>query len=105
MHPGWQPHGAHPLRTWQQALNQLEGQMPRETFDRLLRGSYLLATNGSTWTIAVPNPLAVDWLVHRLDGTLRRTVSYYARRPVALRYVAAARQPAPPRKGQRQRQR
>jgi len=85
----------HPADTWQQALSHLQGQMTGAAFDESLRGSRLLDAAGDVWTIAVLSPYAPDWIAHRLDPVIRRTVARLAGRDVTLRYVVAADPPAP----------
>lgn len=60
---------------WGEILTQLRSQMTRATFDTWLKGTRLAAREGDCFTIAVPSGFARDWLEHRLQGVIRRTIA------------------------------
>lgn len=59
---------------WAQVLNQLQLQMPRQTFDTWLNGSQLVARDGLCFIVSVSSDFAKDWLQNRLLATIRRAV-------------------------------
>jgi len=61
-------------RFWTQVLTQLETQMTTATFEAWVKETRLIGREGSSFTVAVANPLAKDWLEHRLMTVIRRTV-------------------------------
>jgi chromosomal replication initiator protein len=77
-------------QVWQAALGELELQMTRATFDAWLRGTWLAAYGGETFTVAVASTYAVDWLAHRLNGTVVRTLRRVAgQEQVSVHFVVA----------------
>ncbi|MBZ0293428.1 MAG: chromosomal replication initiator protein DnaA [Anaerolineae bacterium] len=68
-----------PLTLWNTALNQLEVQLDRASFETWLRGAVCLGIEESDeeplFTIGVRNSYAVDMLQHRLYRTVRRILS------------------------------
>jgi hypothetical protein len=77
-------------QVWQAALGELELQMTRATFDAWLRGTWLAAYDGETFTVAVASTYAVDWLAHRLNDTVLRTLRRLAgQERASVRFVVA----------------
>ncbi len=82
-----------PDELWQQALEQLELQLTRNTFDTWLRSTEGIAIDDHTLTVSVPNAYARDWLSQRLLPTIQETLrrltgrdldcSFMVRQPVA----------------------
>jgi len=72
-----------PLALWQEALNRLQYLMAAEIFDHLLRGSRLVEATGDSWRIAV-RPNAVEWLAHRANPLVKRTLCDLAGRELHL---------------------
>ena len=84
-----------PADAWDQALSQLQTMMPRDVFERLLRGSFLVEADGDRWTIGV-RPHAVDWLANRHNRLIERIVGMLMGRAITLRYAAAEDPPPVP---------
>jgi hypothetical protein len=59
---------------WRQILSQLQLQMPRATFQTLLKDTRLVTREGSKFVVAVSSGFAKDWLENRLLTTIQRTV-------------------------------
>jgi len=85
--------GREDLALWQTALNELELQMTRATFDTWVRPTELLAwesqaeNNGSARTrvvLGTPNEYVKDWLENRLYTPIQRTLSGIAGHPVEV---------------------
>lgn len=66
---------------WTAALGQLQLQMTQATFDTWVKDSVLLSVDGDTYTIAVQNAFAKDWLENRLCPTIQRTLVGIVSRP------------------------
>jgi chromosomal replication initiator protein len=76
-----------PAEIWQTAYGELELQLPPETFNTWLRGARLVAHEGGTFIIGVPNIYAREWLEQRLKKAVIRTLERLARRGVEVRFV------------------
>lgn len=80
-------------RLWQQALDELELQMTRATFDTWLRPACLVdwmpAENGTPTqvTISVPNEYIRDWLQNRMYTPIQRTLSAIAEETVDVQFI------------------
>ena len=74
---------------WETAYGQLQLQMPRETFDTWLRSARLITVDQetNTYVLGVANPYAKEWLEHRLDKVISRTLSQIAGTPSKVKYV------------------
>lgn len=81
---------AEACRIWARALDELQLQMTRATFDTWLRGSRVAEAGDGRLTIAVRHAFAVDWLQHRLLSTIRRTVARHAGAEMEIAFVADA---------------
>jgi len=76
---------------WEAALDELQRQMTRATFDTWLRNSYIVAVAGDHLVVAADSPYAVAWLENRLDPLIGRAPAHLLGRPVTVeyRYVTA----------------
>ena len=83
-----------PALLWQQALSLLRGQMDADTFSYLLQSSHLIEGSDNTWRIGA-RPRAVEWLVHRANPVVERTVRTLTGRPITMEYVAVEAPPSP----------
>lgn len=72
--------------------------MTRASFHAHLADSRLVAAKGDEWTIGLSTERAVDWVSHRLAGTLETLTRSIEGRPICLRFVVAPVAPvsAPP---------
>lgn len=80
----------HPARVWQAACDELQLQLPRQTFDTWLRNARLVAHEDGTFIIGVQNIYAREWLEQRLKRVVLRTLSRITQRTVEVRFVLAA---------------
>jgi len=76
-----------PQDLWQQALNDLRGQMVGSTFDAWLRGTQATGIEDGTLIVNVKNEHAADWLENRLNGVVARTMSRLDDTIACIRYV------------------
>ena len=77
-------------RIWSAALGELQLQMTQATFETWLRDSRLVKHEDGTFVIGVKNGYAKDWLEHRLQATIKRTLARLADRTVDVRFVVGA---------------
>jgi hypothetical protein len=75
---------------WDAALAELQLQMPRGTFNNLLKGTYVARIGEDHLTIACSNSYAKDWLENRLNPKICQTLSGILGRPVTVEYEIAA---------------
>ena len=75
-------------QTWQAALDELKLQMTTATYDTWLHGT-TGHRKGNTITVTVKNAFAQDWLEHRLQATIKRTLARLTGQTVELRFVVA----------------
>lgn len=73
--PGEKAAGDELALFWEQVLNHLRSQMTRDTFDTWLKGTRLVARDGSHFTVAVKSIFAKDWLENRLFVIIQRTLA------------------------------
>jgi hypothetical protein len=73
------------------ALDQLQLQMTRATFDSWLKDTWLLSTENGTWHVAVKNEFAKDWLENRLFTVINRVVASLAGRLIDLYFMVEER--------------
>lgn len=75
---------------WGAALDELQLQMPRSTFDTWLKNTYIARIEEDRFTIACANPYAKDWLKERLDPKISKTLAGILGRPVTVEYEIAS---------------
>jgi len=75
---------------WPQALEQLQRQMTRATFEQWLQHTRLLDHADGVYRIAVQSEQAQEWLQHRLRETVERTLANLVGEPVSVEFVVAA---------------
>jgi chromosomal replication initiator protein len=78
-----------PDQVWQATLGQLQLEIPKGTFDTWMRGTTLLGQEDGAYIVGVNNAYAKDWLEHRLQGAVKRTLSGVAGRAVDVRFVVS----------------
>ena len=75
---------------WQSVLGQLQMEMPKASFDRWVRDTWVLGFEAGTLTIGVRNADARDWVENRLSSTISRLlVGIMNRGDIVLRFVVA----------------
>lgn len=78
-----------PQEAWQATLGELQLQMNRATFNTWLKDARLTDVEEQTFTIAVRNDYARDWLENRLHATIQRTMASILGYRPELRFVAS----------------
>jgi hypothetical protein len=61
-------------KTWSGALNELQLQMTKATFDTYVKDTRIVSHEDGTIVVGAPNALARDWLENRLLTTIERTL-------------------------------
>ncbi len=77
-------------QVWEQALQELEMQMTRATFDRWLRGSRVVGERDGGIVVGVRDGYAVEWLQARLSAPVHRTLAAMLGRPVTVYFEEVA---------------
>jgi chromosomal replication initiator protein len=72
---------------WKATLGELELQMTKATFNTWLRDASLVSAEDGTYVVGVRNDYAKDWLESRLSGTITRTLSTIAGKPVVVDFI------------------
>ncbi|MFQ5872781.1 MAG: DnaA N-terminal domain-containing protein [Dehalococcoidia bacterium] len=75
---------------WDAALDELQLQMPRSTFDTWLKNTYIARIEEDRFTLACANPYAKDWLEERLDPKISKTLAGILGHPVTVEYEIAS---------------
>ena len=81
--------GMTPRDLWETALDELQLQMPRATFDAWLKNTSIARVENNHLVVAVRNSQAVDWLEHRLNPKVCQTLAGILGRPVMVEYEVA----------------
>jgi chromosomal replication initiator protein len=76
-----------PHQAWQATLGQLQMEMPKASFDTLVRDTQILQYGEGTFTIGVQNAYARDWLESRLSSTVTRLLTGLMGSPQSVRFV------------------
>lgn len=76
-------------RLWRAALELLQAELPRATFDTWLRDAEPLSYDGQTFLIGVANAYGRDWLEERLGEISRRVLSQVAGHAIEVRFAVA----------------
>ena len=82
-----------PVQIWDTALNELKGQMTKATFDTWVKSTFVadaLVGDVTALVIGTRNPYAVEWLEHRLQATIQRTVVGIVGKNISVKYVHVA---------------
>mgnify|MGYP000908191853 CR=1 FL=1 len=72
---------------WKATMGELELQMTRATFNTQLKGAQFVQAKDDVLIIGVRNELVIDWLENRLRGTIERTLTAVAGRPLTCEFV------------------
>ncbi|RMF02132.1 MAG: hypothetical protein D6768_09000 [Chloroflexi bacterium] len=75
------------VRLWQAALNELQLQMARQTFNAWLRQTEVYQYSNYHFVINAKTKFAQDWLEKRLAGTIQRTLEKVAGAPVTVEFT------------------
>lgn len=77
------------VRVWETILGQLQGEMPRASFDTWVRQTKPVAWDdaGKTLTVAAWNNYARDWLENRLTSTIQRLLAGMMNCAIELQFV------------------
>jgi hypothetical protein len=74
-------------QAWQAALNQLQLEMPKSTFETWVRDVELFGYEDGVFTLSTPNDYACQWLEGRLSSTCRRLLTGLMNRSVDVQFV------------------
>ena len=74
-------------RLWQAALDQLQQQMARQTFDTWLKPTEVLDYRDDIFIIDAKSAFAKDWLENRLVRSIERMLSLVVGKPTSVRFV------------------
>lgn len=88
-----------PPKAWQATLGELELQVTSDTFEMYLHPTRFVAYEDGTFLIAVPNGFVKEWLEHRYNRVVKRTLQHIMNRAVEVKYMvesAAPRETADP---------
>jgi len=78
----------HPGRlAWMQALDALQMEIPRASFDTWVHGTQAVYYDGSAMSVCARNSYARDWLESRLTNTIERLLLEILHQPVSISFV------------------
>ncbi len=80
----------HPNGLWQAALEELQLQMTRETFNTWIKPTDAVSFEDDTLIVGVENGYVKEWLSNRLLGTVQRTVASIVGRTVGVKFEVRA---------------
>ena len=76
-----------PAQAWQSALEQLQAEMTKGSFNTWVRDAVAVHYEEGVFTIAAHNSYARDWLENRLSSTAKRMLMGIMNRNVDIRFV------------------
>jgi hypothetical protein len=76
-------------QAWESVLDQLQQDMPRQSFETWVCDSKAVRFDGNTLTVAVHNAYAQDWLGSRIRSTVERLLVGILARSVSVVFVVA----------------
>jgi hypothetical protein len=76
-------------RYWEMALDQLEREIPRASFDSYVRDTWVSRYDGNVLEIAAPSAFARDWLESRVQSTAGRLLVGIMNASVNVVFVVA----------------
>jgi len=76
---------------WEAAKGELQLQMTKATYDTWISNTFPIAYEDGTFIIGVHNTYAKEWLEHRLQTIIRRTLIGLTNRTAEVRFVVRAR--------------
>ena len=71
-------------RIWLLALEDLQSQLPRPTYETWLKPTQGVAQDELTFTVLVPTPFDVEWLERRMYQALQKSLEQVIGRPLEL---------------------
>ena len=71
---------------WHATLAELKLSMTKATFDTWVRPTAALGWDGDGLVVRAPSVYAIEWLEHRVQTAIQRTLAGIAGRPVQVRY-------------------
>jgi chromosomal replication initiator protein len=74
-------------QVWQVALDQLQLQMTRATYDTWVKDTHVVSQEGTSLIVGAKSAFAKDWLENRLMPTISRTVTNIMGHPVEIQFV------------------
>lgn len=78
-----------PAQSWRYALEQLQTEMPKSSFDTWLSDARLVSYDDGRFVVGVRNDYARDWLESRLTSTAARLLTGIMNRAVEVQFVIA----------------
>ena len=81
-----------PSQAWQSALDQLEMELPKASFDTWVRDARVASFDAGIFTIGVRNAYTCDWLESRLTSTVRRLLMGIMNQSVEVRFIVEDRE-------------
>jgi hypothetical protein len=82
-------------QAWQSALEQLQMEMPRASFDTWVRDTHVVKFDDGRLTIGVRNAYARDWLESRLASKVTRLLVGIMDQNISVQFVVTAEEPEP----------
>jgi len=74
-------------QAWQVALDQLQREMSKASYDTWVRSTELVSCEGDVFTVGVQNAFARDWLDTRLTGAVEEKLTGMLQRPQTVQFV------------------
>ncbi len=81
-----------PRKAWQAALGELQLQVTPDIYEMYLHPTRFMAYEDGAFLVAVPNGFVKDWLDHRLNRIVKKTLRHIVGREVEIIYTV---QPQP----------
>lgn len=81
-----------PAEVWQAALGELQLQMTGATFNTWLGRAGLVGYRDGLFTVGVHNEHAKDWLEHRMQGMIQRSLASVCGRAVNVQFVVLSKE-------------
>ena len=74
-------------QVWQVALDQLQLQMTRATYDTWVKDTHVVSKEDHAWVIGAKSAYAKDWLENRLLTTISRTVANILGHKIDIQFI------------------
>lgn len=81
---------------WQEALNRIESQLSKPSFEAFLKAMHPIALNDDRFIFSVPSQFAKEWLESRYRGLIAETLREMLNRSVEIHLTVADGEPATP---------
>src|SRR3990172_11712421 len=76
-----------PEQAWQSALDQIQLEMPKASFDTWVRDTHLVSYDNGSFKIGVFNEYAREWLESRLTSTVTRLLMGILNQDIEVTFV------------------